>query len=70
MKEIRAISADDHVDEIIENHPELTTFLQKRGIMCVQCGEVFWGTLRELVEQKGENIDEIIEAINREIGVK
>jgi len=67
MNDIKLINPEDHVDDILEKYPELATFLAKRGVICVQCGEVFWGTLRELVEQKGKDIEEVTEAINREL---
>jgi len=61
------IQKDIHVDDLIEKHPELNVFLSRRGIICVQCGEVFWGTLEELVKSKGLDVDEVVDAINAEL---
>ncbi len=61
------IDSDIHVDELLERHPKLSVFLSRRGIVCVQCGEVFWGTLRELVESKGLDVDRIVAEINAEL---
>ncbi len=64
------ISPDIHLDDLLEKYPELTVFLSRRGIVCVQCGEVFWGTLRELIESKGLDVDVIVAEINAELGDK
>jgi len=51
------INPDDNVDDLIEQYPELNTFLMRKGIMCVQCGEVFWGTLKELIQSKNLDVE-------------
>ena len=56
-----------HVDELIEKYPQLSVFLSRRGVVCVQCGEVFWGTLRELLESKGLDVNEMVGEINAEL---
>lgn len=61
------ITADIHVDDLLEKHPELAAFLSRRGIVCIQCGEVFWGTLRELIESKGLDVDGLVAEINAEL---
>ena len=64
------IKADIHVDDLLERHPELNVFLSRRGVICVQCGEVFWGTLEELIKSKGLDVDEIVAEINAELEKK
>lgn len=61
------INPDIHVDDLLERYPELNVFLSRRGIICVQCGEVFWGTLRELIESKGLDVDHVVAEINDEL---
>ncbi len=46
------IDADTRVEELVTAHPEAIRFLTKRGIVCMVCGEPFWGTLGELMQQK------------------
>ncbi len=57
------IHADMTVEELLEAHPSIARFLADRGIVCVRCGEPYWGTLRELAGHKGleGQIDQIME---------
>ncbi len=47
------------VEEIIEKYPKANGFFLERRIMCMVCGEPFWGTLAELLGQKGYGAEEI-----------
>jgi hypothetical protein len=47
------IHPDINVEALVEEHPEAIGFLADRGIVCIQCGEPYWGTLRELAASKG-----------------
>ena len=47
------INLDTRVEELVERHPKAVGWLTQRGIICVRCGEPFWGTLGELMERKG-----------------
>jgi predicted DNA-binding ribbon-helix-helix protein len=60
------ITADNHVEELLEKYPGINRYLMRRGIICVQCGETFWGTLGELIREKNMNVDEIIAELNSE----
>ena len=62
------IKPDDHVDDLLEKYPALNTYLMRKGIMCVQCGEVFWGTIAELIQSKGMDVDSVLDEINKEFG--
>jgi hypothetical protein len=53
------IKKDIRIDELIEMNPKAVGFLAKKGVHCIACGEPVWGTLEELVKQKGFNNDEI-----------
>ncbi len=46
------ITLETSVEELVEEHPESVGFLAERGVICITCGEVFWGTLGELMETK------------------
>jgi predicted DNA-binding ribbon-helix-helix protein len=60
----REIRAEDSVEELVERYPDLVGFLMDRGVVCVKCGEPFWGSLRELVSSKGLDVDAIVAEIN------
>ncbi len=64
------VTAETKVDEMVEAWPETVSFLLRRGLPCVVCGEPFWGRLRELCEQKGwgeEKIAELVREFNEEV---
>jgi|GEM_PF-657456 len=50
------ILADTPVEELVAAHPRAIRFLAEREILCVVCGEPFWGTLGELIGQR-EDLD-------------
>ncbi len=47
------IDEDVRIEELVEALPEAVRILAERGIVCIRCGEPYWGTLRELAAQKG-----------------
>lgn len=47
------VDAQTYVEELVEDYPEAIGFLMERGIVCIQCGEPYWGSLGELMTQKG-----------------
>lgn len=62
MLPVGSITADTPVEELVKAYPGAVGFLMRRDIICLVCGEVFWGTLGELMEQKHiENPTQIIE---------
>lgn len=56
------ITAEVLVEELIIDYPDAVGWLADRGIVCIRCGEPYWGTLRELAETKSldHQIDEIV----------
>ncbi|HEC22528.1 MAG TPA: DUF1858 domain-containing protein [Chloroflexi bacterium] len=59
------ITADINVEELVVEFPEAIGFLADRGIVCIRCGEPYWGTLRELARTK--NLDGQIDEIVRDL---
>ncbi len=62
------INATDSVEELIERYPDLVGFLMDHGIVCIKCGEPFWGPLGDLIESKGKDTDAILAEINDRFG--
>jgi hypothetical protein len=54
----------DKVADAIEKYPDLNNFLNKKGLRCILCGEPVWGTLAEMIQSKGMNVDAIMKEIN------
>ncbi len=61
----KPITTDDTVEDLLAQYPEANRFLMRRGILCVQCGETFWGTLGELMHAKGIETEQIIAELNQ-----
>jgi hypothetical protein len=64
------IRPEDHLDDLLEEYTGLNRSLRRRNIICVQCGEVYWGTLGELVREKGLDVNQIIAELNSEFNSK
>lgn len=46
------IRLDTLVDELVEEHPAAVGFLADNHVVCILCGEPYWGTLGDLMAQK------------------
>ena len=53
------ITNDTSIEDLIEEVPGVVSYLSKKGIRCVQCGEPIWGTLEEAAVEKGFGEDDI-----------
>ncbi len=51
------------IEELVGILPASVTYLSKKGIKCIACGEPIWGTLEEAAREKGFGEDEIIEFV-------
>ena len=58
------ISPEDYIEDLLERYPGINAFLRERGVVCIQCGEPVWGTLREQVEAKGLDLDALVKDLN------
>lgn len=47
------------IEELIQILPESVSFLMKRGIKCLACGELIWGTLESAAKEKGFSTQEV-----------
>lgn len=48
------------IEDLVVQRPESVTYLMKKGIKCLACGEPVWGTLESASKEKGFS-DEMIE---------
>lgn len=54
-----------HIEELIDEFQWTVSYLAKKGIVCVECGEPIWGTLEEAARKAGiADIDALIEEMN------
>ncbi len=62
------LQPDDWVEEVLRDHPSVSSFLRRWDIICVQCGEPVWGTLREVIEAKQQDVTQVLAALNDFLG--
>lgn len=48
-----SITLETQVEDLVRAHPQAGGFLADRGVVCIRCGEPYWGTLGELMAAKG-----------------
>ncbi|NOZ95188.1 MAG: DUF1858 domain-containing protein [Acidobacteria bacterium] len=47
------ITENIQIEDLIQELPEAVRILARYDIVCIRCGEPYWGALRELAEEKG-----------------
>jgi len=60
---LKMIDEKISIEELVEILPSSVTYLSKKGIKCIACGEPIWGTLEEAAREKGFGKYEIIEFV-------
>ena len=60
------IQNDTLIEELISRIPKSVTYLMRKNIKCLACGEPVWGTIEEAARNKGYS-DAEIEQIVREL---
>ncbi len=58
------LKSDDLIEDVVREYPSASAFLRQWGIICIQCGEPVWGTLQEVIEEKKQNVTEVLQALN------
>ena len=46
------IHADTVIEDLVREHPVAVRILREFDIVCIRCGEPYWGTLAELAASK------------------
>lgn len=49
----RPIDPEITIEDLVRQLPEAAAILRRFGIVCIQCGEPVWGTLRQAAAEKG-----------------
>ncbi len=59
------IGPETTIEELVRRMPKAAVLLRRFGIVCVQCGEPVWGTLREAAAEKGiHDLTEVLAALS------
>ncbi len=55
------LTKDMLVEDLVQFYPQLIGPLAHKRVVCMICGEAYWGTLEELARNKGiEDIDALV----------
>ena len=60
------INKNTKIGDIVENAPEKVSILQEKGMHCLGCPAAQQETLEEACEVHGIDVDEVVEAMNKE----
>ena len=64
---MRRITRQDEIEFILKGIPEALTYLMKKGVCGISCGEPAWGILESAAKEKGFTdfeIDNIVDDLN------
>jgi iron-sulfur cluster repair protein YtfE (RIC family) len=64
MNQESKIHKDITIEELVTQIPESVSYMMKKGIKCLACGEPIWGTLESASKEKGFNNESITEFVN------
>lgn len=67
MEQLKKITKNIEIEELVKILPESVSYLMEKGIRCLRCGEPIWGTLESAALEKNfstKNIDEFVEELN------
>lgn len=53
------ITKDITIEDLVTSVPTSVTYLMRKGIKCLACGEPIWGTLKQAAHEKGFSDQEI-----------
>ncbi len=64
------ITLDVNVDALLEAYPQAAGFLAEHHVVCIVCGEPYWGTLGELMASKGvADPEALVQGLRDHLGV-
>jgi len=62
------ITAMTPVEDLVEAFPKAVRILAEHNIVCIRCGEPYWGTIGELAADKGiTDLEPIIQVLQAEL---
>jgi len=58
------VHSENLVEDIVNRYPAVVGFLRERGIICIQCGEPAWGSIGDLIAEKGMDVEAVMNELN------
>jgi iron-sulfur cluster repair protein YtfE (RIC family) len=60
------VDPDITIEDLVRQNPDASVVLRRFGIVCIQCGEPVWGTLRQAAAEKGiHDLAEVLAALEK-----
>jgi hybrid cluster-associated redox disulfide protein len=59
------ITRETSIEDVLESYPGLSKVFVELGLLCLVCGEAFWGTVEEIAKQHNMDVDKLIEKLNQ-----
>ncbi|MBN2542349.1 DUF1858 domain-containing protein [bacterium] len=53
------------VEKLLEFHPETSRIFIRYKLPCIQCGEPVWGTIEEICDEHGVDVNDFINALRK-----
>ncbi|MCB0747659.1 MAG: DUF1858 domain-containing protein [Ignavibacteriae bacterium] len=57
------ITKEIEIEDLVKLIPEAVVYLMEKGIRCLRCGELIWGSLEQAAKEKGFSDKEIIKFV-------
>ena len=59
------VTREMFVEDMLADYPESNQFFLDKGLRCLKCGEPYWGSVEEFLEESNvEDIDGMIAELN------
>ena len=60
-----AVTPDSSVEDVLAANPHAAADFVALGLPCFVCGEPAWGTVGELCDRHGKNVEVVLSVLNR-----
>ena len=58
------IKKDTSDEDVLMRYPSLSKTFIEIGLPCQVCGQVFWGSIEELVHQNNVDVQNVVDKLN------
>lgn len=59
------LTEDVLVEDVVRDFPAAVGLLREHGVVCIKCGEPAWGTLGEQIAERGQDVAQVLAALNQ-----
>ena len=58
------IIADQQVEDLVRDYPDVVRLLLRENIVCIECGEPYWGTIGDLLKSRHMDVEGTLATLN------